>query len=599
MVSSKHRPAKPRRVSWFGFGVSVGVVWLSVVVAMLAGVAPADAAPVSSGSLTVTSPAGSATISPTPTITGTAMPGTAVYLNRGVVPTQADGSGAFTTTVDSAEGLSNGTQTLTVVDLNCSLFDYNHASCPGTPLGTVNLTVTVTGGQSAAQVSRAQAAAAAAPQAAVVSGASQEASYICNKLQISGGGIRQIDPAVIGSPAYSPNKISPYFANYAVMGLAREAKTNSAVAACAWAAIEWYANHEQTTNTVINGVQNYQGFICDYRIANDGTVGPMHPADNSNLCLYDSMDSYAATFLMAVRDMYAATGAFPPASVLNGRTWDQVLSWPATLLHRLLTVSGTGNGVGYFNLTELALDGRIVTAYNGVPYTVAYSQDNAEDPNGLQAAYSLAAVLGDAAMQNQAAADKAYLKQGMQNHLWVAANHGYNLWTDPATGGTEPVSYTSAFGSGGAESNLFALALGATVGAPEGQATRNSTILNAFYAGAPNVPAQYKPTCWDSLPDWQKDMVCYDANLTILGVAASDGTDAKIALTNAQCAFSAATHQALGANCPAGTPGSGGVGAQPAATSVAVSGAAGENYLTYAAMYGVHWQTISLPQNPT
>ncbi|MBV8981404.1 MAG: hypothetical protein JO086_10930, partial [Acidimicrobiia bacterium] len=78
----------------------------------------------------------------------------------------------------------------------------------------------------------------------------------------------------------------PYLSNFAAMGLAKATTVtgNSSYVTAAWSWLSWYQAHMGT-----------QGFVTDYTMQN-GVL--MSTGD------MDSTDSYAGTFLLAVREAY-------------------------------------------------------------------------------------------------------------------------------------------------------------------------------------------------------------------------------------------------------------------------------------------------------
>jgi hypothetical protein len=503
----------------------------------------------------VTSPAeGASLISAAPTITGTAEPATLVILDGPFgVRTEADASGSWTMTISDRRPLTVGRQTLTLENFACELDQYAHGACPHTALAIRRLTVTVS------TSARTPGPPVPRPAPHPVIDGSAEARYICNELQNPDGSIRQIAAGIPASP-YLATTVEPYFANYAVMGLAREAKDNPAVAACGWAALLWYARHEVTGASV-------DGLVYEYATASDGTTYPLYT--------YDSVDAYAATFLMAVRDMYAATGYFPELGV-GASSWYQRIRGPFGILDHLLEASGAGRPTGSFNLVELAPDDHVIR-----DATQAFSLDNIEALNGFRATVTLAAALGDEALVAEARADALHLEQGLEQTLWRPSAAAYDFVVDPATGRRVATDYGADFYRGGAMSNLFAIALDATVTAPEGAATRNRTILNAFFSAAARSPL-VDPGCWPGKPQWEQDMLCYGAPLSIEAIASIDSADAVHAATDASCAFSQTVGLPLASGCGSDTP---------TLPSLAVAGAVGQLMVAVTALYrGVSWQ---------
>ena len=176
--------------------------------------------------------------------------------------------------------------------------------------------------------------------------------------------------------------VSPYLANYAAMGLAAAAaKTgNAGYVAAAWQWVRWYQDHE-----------DQHGFVTDYRVVGGRlqSTGDM-----------DSTDAYAGTYLLAVRDVWSATGD----------------------AGRLRSVAqGVAGAVTAIEATQ-DVDG-LTWAKPG--WRVKYLMDEAETYAGLVAAVDLAVALGDTVLEARAGADARGIAAGVAG-LWNPQTGAYD-----------------------------------------------------------------------------------------------------------------------------------------------------------------------------
>lgn len=353
-----------------------------------------------------------------------------------------------------------------------------------------------------------------APAAATAVAPSAAAQFLLS-LQDPDGSIHNF-AAGAAAESYDPYKITPYFANYAVIGLAREARHNATIAAAAWKYLRWYGTAEITgIQTPINGISP-DGMVYDYETdAAGSTAQPLYTRD--------SVDSYAATYLMAVRDMYLATGKLTTTltATTPTRTADQLV---ANTLNVLVALSQNSDSLSI--------------ARQETP--TIYSMDNAEVQAGLVAAYQLGTVLGDANISTTAQNLINSARPGMEANLWNSGGStgqtGYYL-SIPAPGSSgAPVSvdWSVPFYSGGAMSSMFAVALGATGTAPEGPQQRAGTLVNLLFsrnhvATGINCGAQSRYGTY-----WLEDAVC-QSNLTGLAIGTLDVVDAKRVRDSSMC----------------------------------------------------------------
>jgi hypothetical protein len=178
-------------------------------------------------------------------------------------------------------------------------------------------------------------------------------------------------------------RIDPYLANYAAIGLAQAYKVTGTkadlTAATAW--LGWYAGHE-----------NAAGFVTDYTVSGTGletSTGDM-----------DSTDAYAGTFLLAVRAAYRAGGGS---------------------VHLQPLAAGIRGAVAAIEATQDA-DG---LTWAKPTWHVKYLMDQAEAFAGLQAAADLGNALGDAQLTSRATSDAKAMASGVST-LWDAPTGGYD-----------------------------------------------------------------------------------------------------------------------------------------------------------------------------
>jgi hypothetical protein len=181
----------------------------------------------------------------------------------------------------------------------------------------------------------------------------------------------------------------PYLANYAAAGLARAAAAGDARAAAAgWGWLDWYHAHEDAS-----------GYVSDYHDEGAGLVSDVR---------MDSTDAYAGMFLVAVRDMAAATG-------------------DVARLNRLRT------GIdGAVRAIESTMDSDGLT-FAKPSWHVKYLMDNAEVYGGLVAAAQVATLLGDSTLSRRASLDAKQVHDAIAA-LWNPTSHSFD-WAVHGTGG--------------------------------------------------------------------------------------------------------------------------------------------------------------------
>jgi hypothetical protein len=185
----------------------------------------------------------------------------------------------------------------------------------------------------------------------------------------------------------------PYLSNFAAMGLvrAREVTGNKKYSDAAWRWLNWYQSKQDAT-----------GFVTDYVVRNGvlTSTGDM-----------DSTDSYAATFLLAVREAYRVTA---DKSMLNGLK------------------PGMAKAVGAIEAT-LQPDG---LTWAKPAWKVKYLMDQAEAYAGLVAAGELAKVVNDGPLGTRARNDAAKMRSGVDK-LWNPATNAYD-WAVHESGARTP-----------------------------------------------------------------------------------------------------------------------------------------------------------------
>ncbi len=236
-----------------------------------------------------------------------------------------------------------------------------------------------------------------------------------------------------GALATNPDQrlVWPYLANQAAWGLARAAAAgNQAAAAAGWGWLDWYQAH-----------QDANGYVTDYEVRGGVLVST---GDR------DSTDAYAGTYLVAVRDMYAATG-------------------DRARLESLRT--GIEGAVQAIESTQ-DVDG---LTWATPEWHVKYLMDNAETYAGLVAAAEVADVLGDQPLAVRAAEDARRMRAGVDG-LWNPTTGAYD-WAVHGGGGRQVNDWSLLYPD--ALQQVSAVAYG-LVDEP-----RASQILSTFVAAQP------------------------------------------------------------------------------------------------------------------
>lgn len=177
--------------------------------------------------------------------------------------------------------------------------------------------------------------------------------------------------------------ISPYLANYAVIGLAEARKQTGSrtYSDAAWNWLNWYAAH-----------QDANGFVTDYDVDPSGV--------ETSTGDEDSTDAYAGTYLSAARATYVVD-----ANKQKLRA-----------LHASITAA-----VGAIEATQ-DTDG---LTFAKPTWPVKYLMDQTEVYNGLRSAADLASALGDRTLRARALADASALRSGIDS-LWDAPTGAYD-----------------------------------------------------------------------------------------------------------------------------------------------------------------------------
>lgn len=175
--------------------------------------------------------------------------------------------------------------------------------------------------------------------------------------------------------------IRPYQANLACLGLARASAVTGdrRYVNAAWNYLNWYAGHMDTL-----------GYVHDWDLVHGvWTQGG-----------YDSTDSYAATFLLAVRAAYR---------VSDDATKLKNISWGIQVAVNAIYTTQQSDGMTWATPA----------------YHVKYLEDQVEAYRGLNAGYSLAMLLGLSDVANKAQSYANAMESGIAT-LWNSPNNNYN-----------------------------------------------------------------------------------------------------------------------------------------------------------------------------
>jgi hypothetical protein len=238
----------------------------------------------------------------------------------------------------------------------------------------------------------------------------RECTYIRN-CQLVNAGIPASYGAIMNVP-FAGNKINPYFANISAIALLERPSTQNLAAVKLW--INWYVAHLNRSNAVVNHRPEVIGSIYDYYDANTNGVTTQH--------LYDSVDSYAATFLKLCKRLHEV---YPTElAYLQGKAADINLVGDA--LEYCIDNSSKA-AVPYLTLTNDDNDGLSFDSYE---HGAKYMEDNAEVNEGLKAAvYLRTNVLTTGRTVAEWSTLLAANTSGMESQLWRATSNNYN-WND-------------------------------------------------------------------------------------------------------------------------------------------------------------------------
>jgi hypothetical protein len=183
------------------------------------------------------------------------------------------------------------------------------------------------------------------------------------------------------------NKINPYFSNLAVCGLATEAAYgNSAkkqeILDKGWASLDWYKSRQNPTT----------GFVSDYSVIN---------GVETSLNNMDSVDSYVATYFLALQCMHKATG-----DTTKLKTYSSSMK---VAFDSLESVKNTTDNL-----------------YIAKPdYDVKFLMDNTELSRGLLEASKLFALVGDNQYSTKSSTDQSKLDNDIETYFWDSNNLEY------------------------------------------------------------------------------------------------------------------------------------------------------------------------------
>lgn len=232
-----------------------------------------------------------------------------------------------------------------------------------------------------------------------------------------------------GAIAHHVDKVAiwPYLSSFAAIGLTRatEVTGDRTFAEGAWRWIAWYQSH-----------MDAKGYVTDYKVAGnvETSTGDM-----------DSTDSYAAMYLLAVRNAWVTTS---DRTKLEG------------------TRVGIGKAVSAIEST-LEADG---LTWAKPAWHVKYLMDNAEVYGGLRAAAELARALGDASLEDRATARANTVKQAVST-LWNPSTGAYD-WAVHDNGARQATNWGVFYPD--AAQQMWAVAFGLA------DASRASAIVARF-----------------------------------------------------------------------------------------------------------------------
>jgi hypothetical protein len=253
------------------------------------------------------------------------------------------------------------------------------------------------------------------------------------------------------------NKINPYFSNLAVCGLATEgAFGNNAkkqeIITKAWQALDWYKSHQNPTT----------GFVSDYSVIN---------GVETSLNNMDSVDSYVATYFLALQCMHKATG-----DTTKLKTYQSSMR------------------VAFDSLSPVK--DPIDKLYIAKPqWQVKYLMDNSELSRGMKEASSLFTAIGDSTYSTKASSEHSELDTAIESSFWNPAKNEYR-W---AIAGLVPneVIYNPDYSKCYADSqaNVWVNTFSTTVGA-----SRKTQLAQKFDSDSKDIIDSGKAKCkWNPI----------------------------------------------------------------------------------------------------
>lgn len=274
----------------------------------------------------------------------------------------------------------------------------------------------------------------------------KEIAYILS-CQLSSGAIKMY-------PANS--NVNAYFANVACLGLLEKPTTANVAAVKSWMA--WYMTHLNGTTNPVKGGSEIGGSVYDYSY--DGTT-------LTSLGTYDSIDSYAATFLTLAKRLVEISPA--------NNSWLAGYSYQLTLIGNALTAcidnSSNTMPVGY---TPDDNDGLTIDSY---VHGAKYLMDNVEVNEGFRSMVWLQSnvITGGSPAYYQSVLTAH--TSAIESQLWRSTM--YN-WNDNGTTGATNSSWSTWYAD--AIGQLFPVMLGLI----DPTSSRAVSLYSTFNTNYPN-----------------------------------------------------------------------------------------------------------------
>lgn len=232
-------------------------------------------------------------------------------------------------------------------------------------------------------------------------------------------------------------EVNPYFANLGVEGFAQDSNDYVNIRNYMewyWANVSWplYFNSSGCTTSATSTY--LYGAIPDFAVVGSGLspqCNGVHP---------DSTDSYAGTFL-SLAYAYWNTGD------ANAQNYIRSITAPG------------GNQLDYEGeVIKGTLQSNNLTWAKPF-YNIEYLEDNSEAYRGLQDSVSLYTALGETTQENFYAPIAANMQKAITTTMWNSANNSFYTYTTNAGQGS-PVDWNTWYGTNGAVSEIFPIALG-------------------------------------------------------------------------------------------------------------------------------------------